>query len=348
MNIPETFNIGNNKIALLYLWLAIIIFGAANSITRKLTEVGSENLIDGRNPISFCNVLFVGNICALLMLLLIYHRQLTFANLRQISWQNWIGLSGAAVLSGALAPSLIFIALDRTTVASVILIGRLETPLALALSIWILKERVNNWTIVGAIVSFCGVVVTVFLQGIWQNMSSSQVFINVGVGEILVTIAAIALAISTIISKTRLPDIPLGIFSVFRTVLATVVFFSIVLYLYGIQHFMDVFSPFIWRWMLIYSAVIVVLGQLCWFTGLKHSSVSQVSLASSFNPVVGILAGYLILGEVPTAAQYIGGTIILFGIFLSQVGILQHSSHQMANRKSFPEEMSNKTGFKGI
>ncbi|MBW4630760.1 MAG: DMT family transporter [Iphinoe sp. HA4291-MV1] len=343
------FNLVNRNFSKVYLWLAVLIFGAANAITRKLTEIGSQNLIDGRNPISFCNVLFVGNICALLMLILIYRRQWNISNLKQVSWQNWIGLSAAAILSGALAPSLIFGALSHTMVTNVVLIGRLESPLTLALSFILLKEEVNLWIISGAIISFIGVALTLFLQFLWENMMSSGVFITVGVGEIMVVGGAIAIAISTIISKTRLQQVPLGIFSVFRTALATIVFFCLVLYLYGSQHFMDIFSPFLWQWILIYSAVIVVFGQLCWFTGLKNSSTSEVSLASSFAPIAGILAAYVFLGEVPTAAQYIGGIIILFGIFLSQIGIWhQTASNTAAHRVTSPEKMDARCGFKGV
>jgi drug/metabolite transporter (DMT)-like permease len=49
--------------------------------------------------------------------------------------------------------------------------------------------------------------------------------------------------------------------------------------------------------------------------------VSAASLAGSFTPIVGIIAAYLVLGEAPTLAQYIGGSLILVGILLSQVGI---------------------------
>ncbi|MGJ3252049.1 MAG: EamA family transporter, partial [Elainellaceae cyanobacterium] len=52
-----------------YLLLAVLIFAAANSVTRKLTELGAQYLVEGRNPISFCNVLFVGNLCALIALI---------------------------------------------------------------------------------------------------------------------------------------------------------------------------------------------------------------------------------------------------------------------------------------
>src|SRR4028119_1050934 len=73
---------------------AIIIFAAANSVTRKLTEIGVQNLIDGRNPISFCNVLFVGNLCALSALILIYRQQWTVQSLKQLRWTDWLGLVG--------------------------------------------------------------------------------------------------------------------------------------------------------------------------------------------------------------------------------------------------------------
>ncbi len=66
-----------------YLLLAILIFAAANSITRKLTELGSQLVIEGRNPISVCNVLFV----------VIHRRLLRSQPWRQLSFGNWIALS---------------------------------------------------------------------------------------------------------------------------------------------------------------------------------------------------------------------------------------------------------------
>lgn len=87
-----------------YLLIAILIFAASNSVTRRLTEIGAENLIDGRNPISFCNVLFVGNLCALLALIAIYGREWNPSSLSRLGITDWISLIAIAVLSGALAP----------------------------------------------------------------------------------------------------------------------------------------------------------------------------------------------------------------------------------------------------
>ena len=333
----------------IYLFLAILIFGASNSITRALTEIGSQNLIRGSNPVSFCNVLFVGNLCALLVMILIYRNQWNIRSLKRLSWKDWRSLIAVAILSGAIAPALTFEALARTMVTNVVLIGRIEPPLFLALSVWLLGERVNTWKIAGAIVSFAGIIVTVFLQGLWEDMMNPEVFLSLGFGEMLAAAGAVALAVSTIFSKLRIDHIPLGIYTIFRTALGTVIFFCIALYVYGSNHFMDVFSPLLWQWMLVYGAVIVAAGQSSWFTGLKKSTASVASLASSFTPIVAIVAAYFILGEAPTLAQYIGGSIIIVGIIISQIGVSRQNSAITDTTKSRSDkEMETKIGFRGL
>lgn len=334
-----------------YLWLAMLIFGASSAVTRKLTEIGGQHFIDGRNPISLCNVLFVGNLCALIVLIVIYGREWNKTNLKKLSQKDWLGLTAVAILSGAIAPGLTFQALALTNVNNVILVGRLQPPLTLALSVWLLKERVSRGEFLGAVIAFFGVTLTIFLQSpgaIMMKMGGLQL----GLGELLVAAGSVAVAISTIIGKKYLSDIPLGIYNIFRTALGTVIFFFIALVLYGRDHFADVLSPFLWQWMLLYGTLIVVVGQSFWIIGLKTSTVSAASLISSFNPIVGILAAYLILGESPTFAQYVGGSVILVGIFLSQVDKRRGISHRVAlskvNSTQAEQEVESGMGFKGI
>jgi len=307
-----------------YLCLGIIIGGASSAVTRKLTQIGTQHLIDGRNPISLCNVLFVSNICGLIILSLIYRKEWNKATLQKLSKKDWFALTTVAILAGAVVPGLVFQALAITPVNNIILIGRLQLPLTIALSVWLLQERVTRWEIMGAFTAFIGVILTVILQAPGMKMTNIG-GVGVGFGEILVAISAVISVISTIIIKKSLSHIPIGISSVFRTALGTVIFFFLALILYGKDHFMDVFSPFLWKWMLVYGAIIVVLGQLFWLKGLRDTTVSGASLAGSFTPVVSIIAAYLVLGEVPTLAQYIGGSLVIFGIFLSQVGVRNSS-----------------------
>ncbi len=333
--------------ASVFLWIAVIIFGAANAITKRLTEIGAENFMDGRNPISFCNVLFVGNVCAALVLFLIYGRQLHPSYWKHLSRKDWWSLIGVSILSGALAPALIFEALSRTQATNVVLISRLEPPLVLALSFLFLGERVNLLQVVGAVISFIGICIIVLLQTFFENMITAEGFAAIGLGEIFTAIGAVSLAIATILSKKSLNNITPGFYSLFRTVLGAIIFFFAALILYGNNHFMDVFSPFLWKWMLLYGAVIVALGQSFWFIGLEGSPSSKISLAGSFIPISGIVAAFFVLGEVPSVAQYIGGSIVIIGIFISQLGIRKENK-RLANRDKLTKEMDNEVGFKGI
>ena len=340
---PSAFQLSGR----VYLMIAILIFGAANAVTRKLTDLGAENLIDGRNPISFCNVLFVGNLCALILLAIIYQGQWRMPVLRQINRKQWLTLTVVAILSSAVVPTLIFTALSITAVNNVILLGQLDTPLVLALSVWFLGDRINAWVVAGAVLAIVGVALTVLLQPSSSDMMSMGMGLEIGRGEFFTLLAAVLKAVTNVISKVSLKQIPLGIFNVFRMLVGTIFFFVTVVVLFGAGHLMDTTSPFLWRWMLIYSAVIVVGGQLAWFTGLKQSTASEISLATAFNPLAGVLAAYLVLSEVPTTAQYIGGAVILIGIAFNQVGV-QRLNATMPQQQPSPKEMSDSVAFKGV
>lgn len=331
-----------------YLLLAIAIFGAANAITRKLTELGAMNLIDGlRNPISFCNVLFVGNLCALVLLAILYSHDWRKPVLQKLKWQDWLSMTVIAVLGAAIVPTLIFTALSITPVNNVVLISQIDTPLVLALSVWVLGDRVNKWVVAGAVVAFVGVASTVIIQPPSTDMLSTGMGIEVGRGALLTLIAAVIKAVANLVSKISLQGIPLGIFNVFRMFVGTVFFFGATIFLYGPEHFMDVGSRFLWMWMLFYAAVIVVAGQTFWFNGLKRSTASEVSFATAFNPIVGILSAFILLGEIPTFGQYIGGAIILCGIALNQIGVRRLNLMRPSQQPS-PQEMNESGGFKGI
>ena len=340
-----TSKLGFQPSGRVYLLIAIAIFGAANAVTRKLTELGEMNLVAGRNPISFCNVLFVGNLCALILLAALYAREWRKPALQQIKWQDWLSMTAVAILGAAIVPTLIFTALAITPVNNVILISQIDTPLVLALSVWVLGDRVNTWVVAGAVVSFIGVALTVLIQPPGTGMVSMGT--AVGRGILFTLIAAVIKAVANLISKISLREIPLGIFSVFRMLVGTVFFFGATLVLYGPEHFMDVASLFLWQWMVFYAAIIVVAGQSFWFNGLKRSTASEVSFATAFNPIVGILSAFLLLGEVPTLGQYIGGVVILGGIVLNQIGVQRLNLIRPSQRPS-TKEMSESGGFKGI
>ncbi len=294
-------------------WASILIFAASNSVVLLLTDLGAMHPIEGRNAISFCNLLFVGNLCACATLVAIFRKSWTRENLMALSAVDWVSLMMLSILSSAIAPALIYLALEKTTVTNVLLMGRIEPTLMLLLAVVLFKEKVDRWAVSGIVITVIGALAIFALQYRGNPMAF-------GLGELQAALAAVSWVAATLLSKRFLHRVPLGIFSVFRTAVGTVVFFALAIYLFGAEHFQDAFSPFLWKWMLVYGTVIVVAGQLCWFKGIATTNASQISRANSFVPVAGVIFAVLLLGESPNMAVLVGGAIIVLGIVVAQLG----------------------------
>jgi drug/metabolite transporter (DMT)-like permease len=126
----------------------------------------------------------------------------------------------------------------------------------------------------------------------------------------------------------------LGVFSVFRNVVGSIIFLIVVLIMLGPGHFMDLFRPVLWGWMALYGSIIVVGGQICWFSGIKRVTPADISLASAFSPIAGVIFAFLILGEIPMIAQIIGGAIILCGIGVGLAGDLKFPQREAKRTRS--------------
>ncbi len=346
MKINNIQKILNRVPSYMYLGIAVLIFSTSNSVTRKIVEIGQTHVINGHNPISLCNVLFVGNLCALGLMIPIFYRDWKPNTLKSLTRKDWISLTITSILSGAIAPGLIFTALEKTTVTNIVIIGRIEPIITLVLSVWLLGSRVNFFTVAGSLVSFFGVAVAAVLGSSKQMIAMGG--FHFGLGEILVAIAAIIGSISIVMGKLQLQSIPLGIFTIYRNILGTIIFFIIANVLYGPNHFTEVLSPFLWQWMIIYAGIIVVIGQLCWLAGLKNATSTELNLASLVSPILAIIMAYLILGEAPTLAQYLGGIMLLIGLILSFIGNVNQAK---LNRQLTPipsEAMETDMGFRGV
>jgi drug/metabolite transporter (DMT)-like permease len=347
MKISNIQNILNRIPSSIYLAIAVLIFASSNSLTRILNDIGLHNLIDGRNPISLCNVLFVGNICGLGLMIPLFYHDWNPTILKSLTRKDWISLTITSIFTGAIAPALTFTAIGNTNIANVVLIGRIEPILTLVLSVWLLGLRIDGWTIAGSLASFAGVVVAVLLGGAGKMMTMAG--FQIGTGEIFVAIAAVITSISSVNNKLQLQSIPLGIFTIYRNLLGTVTFFIIANIVYGKEHFADAFSPLLWRWMLLYALVIVVIARLCWLAGLKRATPTELNLATLVNPILTIFMAYLILGQVPTLAQYYGLSLLTIGVILSFIGNLhQEKIKRQAPKPTDIERMDTPIGFRGV
>ncbi|HAT1882142.1 TPA: DMT family transporter [Legionella pneumophila] len=321
---------------ILYLFLSSLIISAANPVIAKLIALGNEHLVNGRNPISFCNVLFAGNLIAVLTLILIHFRELKGLQPEHLIVKNWCLIFLAALFAGFLTPTLYFLGLMYTNVINVVLISNLQIPMTL-LAGWVFLGEVPNIRVtIGAFLATLGVFAIVFLQywlGVSGNptpnpeMKTAPLYVLLSSvprsGEICIFLAVVSSTASTIIGFHALRRLPHYLFSILKMLLGLVLFFFIVIFMFGWHHFADLFSPFLWEWMLFYGSVIIALRYYFSMLGMKHAKVAEVAISSSIIPLMSIVFSYLILGDVPGISQIIGGSLILFGIYIALTGKLQ-------------------------
>lgn len=294
------------------IWAAVIIYASSNSIVSALAEIGWQNKIDGRNAISFCNLLFLGSLISLVPMVFLFGKDWSRENIRKIRPQDWLVLTVSAGLSSALTPYLFFIALADTTVTNVVLVGRIEPPLFLLATAVFLKEKLDPWALLAGLVALFGAIV--------MFVMNSEAGFTLGKGEIATVFATLSFIASTLITRVGLQGIPFGIFSIYRTVLGTIIFYFLGLYLYGPNHFQDLLEPIVLKWVWVYAIIVIICGQFAWNLGLKHARSGDISLATSFSPLAAIVLAMMILGEEPGPGFLPGAAIILVAIGIGQVG----------------------------
>lgn len=303
---PTQFGLG-------FAWLGVLIYAASNSIATLLVDIGASSPVaGGRNAITFTNLLFLGSLISLIPMTVLFRGDWTRKNLRRLSWGHWGLLTLSALMSSALTPGLFFFALEHASVTNVVLVSRIEPPLFLLAAGAFLRERVDLKAFTAGLVALFGAMLIIVLR----ESGGHCVF---GIGEIAAALATLSYVASAIVARKALKEIPMGLFSIYRTAAGTLIYFALISVLRGPQQFQDVFSPVLLSWIWLYALPVVVVGQLTWFIALKYARSSDVALASSFSPVAGVVFAMLLLGENPGAGLLPGGALILLAICVGQL-----------------------------
>lgn len=339
--IPKTI------IGALLVWLAVLVYASSNSIVSLLADIGRQNPIMGRNAVTLCNLLFLGSLLSLIPMTCMFYKDWTLENVRALSRKKWAILSVSAMLSSAVTPALFFIALDYTTVTNIVLIGRIEPPLFLLATYFLLGEKLDPWAFSAGLIALLGAVLMLV-------MNSDMAAFTFGKGEIATVFATLSFIASTVVSRAALKRVPLGIFAIYRTVLGTIIYYFLAIYLYGALHFQDIFSAVVWKWVWVYALLVIVVGQFSWTFGLKYARSGDISLATSFSPIAALLIAMVLLGEDPGAGLIPGGVIILVAIGIGQYGRVREQKVELSSSR--PREMNadgaleheGRVNFKGV
>jgi len=170
---------------------------------------------------------------------------------------------------------------------------------------FILKERLT----IKKGISVCLATIGVFLIVGIGNMSMSSTL-----GGVSLVVAALTWALMSVLVKRLPSDYSQIVVTTYSVLVALIVLTPFVLPRLHEINISQLTHPTIWGGLLYLGIVSTAGGFLLWNRGLQMLNASTGGIYFFFQPLVGALLGWLMLGEKISAAFWIGSILILLGV----------------------------------
>src|SRR5690625_3581564 len=242
------------------------------------------------------------------------------AEVRSITKRDWI----LATLSGvflALHFILWFESLNYTSVASSVVLVTLQPIFAFIGTYFFFGERFSVAAIISMLITLLGS----FIIG-WGDFQVSGLALF---GDILALLGAVTVTGYFLIGQQlrRSQSLMTYTFIVYGSS-------SIVLFIYNVVLNNSFVAYPANHWLLFLALAIIptFLGHSLFNWALKWLSTATISMAIVFEPIGASILAYFILGEVVTPMQWLGGSIVIFGLFLFIVSTTRKAHVTISHR----------------
>jgi drug/metabolite transporter (DMT)-like permease len=197
-----------------------------------------------------------------------------------------------------------------TTASNASLITSFVPILSITLNMLFFRARLNGLEAIGVVIGIIGAYLTVTANG---NIDFTS---NNFKGNLYMIGAMIAWAIYTILSK-QMQNKYSGLFIItYQMIFAT---FTLLPFSFLEYDQWQIFSVSTFLQILYLATICSGLGYFFYGYALKTVDVVVTTLYLNCVPVVGVISGYFILNEQILPIQIIGGIIIIFGIFVTNL-----------------------------
>ncbi|MFD1863436.1 DMT family transporter [Planococcus chinensis] len=222
--------------------------------------------------------------------------------IKVLSRRDWVFTSIAGIFL-AFHFILWFESLNYTSVASSTVLVTLQPLFAFAGTYFFFKERLSAKTLISGAIAVLGSV----LIGYGDFKISGMALY----GDILALIACALITAYLLFGQDVRKRISLVTYTFVVYGVSTITLFFYILFK-G-----ESFGPYPaseWMWFLLLAIIPNLLGHTLFNWSLKWVSTNVISIAILFEPVGAAILAYYILGEMLTASQIIGGSVVLAGI----------------------------------
>jgi len=215
----------------------------------------------------------------------------------QLSFLSYIAIAGTIG-----ADLIYFYALQTTPVLNAVLLGHLQPLFIILIAALCIKQETLTHT------EYMGIIF-LMLSAFFVSTKTIDNALSLSfgtMGDLLVLLATLLWATTALTMRYSLTSLHAGTITFYRFFLASIVF--------------TLFIPFIpFTTITIYQiavGVIVGIGTICYYEGLRRLKAAEVSGIELTAPVFAAIIGFLILHESISSLQIIGILSLFIGVFL--------------------------------
>lgn len=309
-----------SRLAPLALLGYVLLRGCDASVLKWLQERGAATLLrtaGEEDPISFGNVFFYANLATGLVVLLLdrgcLQRQLPQFVLRDRSL-----LCLRAALGSLIGPICYFLALQRLTVISQMLLFTLILPVTALLAQLLLREPLPKRFGFSLALLPLGLLIS---RNLDLSLPSTRPWSGLDlVGLALGLLSVLAFSASGVLNRVVVEKgwgagLTIGL----TNLLATLVFGTITLVFYGPEQFLYMRWWWLFGLLLVYTACINLGGELLLLMSYRGLGAITVALWGNGGIFVSLVSAYLLLGEALSIHTLIGALLILAALLMTGV-----------------------------
>lgn len=138
--------------------------------------------------------------------------------------------------------------------------------------------------------------------------------VTLNTGVLFLLLSGFGYVCSLFILKAWLQGVPLGVLALFRVAVGTVFYHLLALVEGSTAGAERLYDWHLWKCMLWYGVVFVLVGQALWLLALRFCDPGLISLGTSFMFVLNMVWASILLRRFPSHGEYLGGAVIFVSV----------------------------------
>ncbi len=221
---------------------------------------------------------------------------------------SWLMIFGLSLSGVAVNNSIFYFGLSKTTASMASMIVSLNPIMTMLFAVLFLNEKFSTKKIISVILGIIGISIVIGFDGNFGQIQGNLLIL------IAVTIWGSSFTFSKKASENGLSAIAITGWS---EIIGTI-FLSPSIFIFNTFEKIELLNGEILNWFIFLGVVSSVIAYIIHYQAISIYGASKVAPSVNIIPISGVITAYFILGENISLSLFLGGLIVIIGVFLVQ------------------------------